>query len=230
MKRILFFVLLIASGILGATQARAQGTIIHLDIDTLINFPDSAFNGQIYSDPIVVRNTGNTPYQGTLQIAVKVDTNYAFIYFNQNLITILPGDTVQLVPSPGFTFDSALFRTGNNVVVVWPYSTQAITVDTLIKNVYFYANPSIGVGEVSFIKGLKLYPNPANDYLEVESKEIKLEGVRILESNGRLVRQELWYAGEKQRISIAELLAGCYLLEVTSYQHKKTMLKFIKTE
>jgi hypothetical protein len=78
------------------------------------------------------------------------------------------------------------------------------------------AVPTIGTVEVD------VYPNPATDFIRVESRE-KLHGVALLDVRGRL-RQEggLW------RTDIVALPVGIYLVEATAEDGRRAVRKVVK--
>jgi hypothetical protein len=229
MKRILSLWILLIGGFLYAGQARAQ---VHLSIDTLVNFPDTAYDGTIAPAYVIVHNYGNTPYQGPLQILLQADSLPAqYLNFNSTSITILPFDTAVLSPGGSvFVFDSAHFRTGNNVVVVWPYSTQSgINIDTFHTQVYFQ-HVAVGLASHPQIRNLQVYPNPANDFLIICSPDEELEGVRIMDISGKICRTERFGSHSTNRIPLSGLKPGCYLLEAFGGNNKRAMMKLMITQ
>lgn len=104
----------------------------HLRVSSLINWPDTAYQNQVFPVVSVVENIGTAVFQAPLQIVLKADSNvFSYLYYNSTAtVTILPGDTVHLSQPGGYLFDSAVFKPGNNVVVVWPFTTQTAAIDT----------------------------------------------------------------------------------------------------
>ena len=230
MKRILTLWIVLIGGFLYPLKSVGQ---IVLSIDTIINLPDTAYQGLTTSMVIIVRNSGNTPYQGALQVNIRADslpTQYLYYSQNPNFI-LLPGDTASLTTGgAGFTFDSSHFKTGNNVVVVWPYSTQAITFAFFTTSVYFKANVFAGLPSQPGIKKLKVYPNPGKEIVVIESPLDNLEGVRILDLSGRLITEVKQLNVSSWQLPIAGLKPGCYLLEVIATDDKRSIIKLVKTE
>lgn len=73
--------------------------------------------------------------------------------------------------------------------------------------------------EVVFLKGkdIKVYPNPASDYVQVEFPKdflIKDVTLRLLSINGKLVKQTS-VMSDIQRISLSDLLSGMYYIIIT---------------
>ena len=75
---------------------------------------------------------------------------------------------------------------------------------------------SIGIQE-NEIDGLKIYPNPANDFITVEMNEVSENGqVEILNLLGQVVATHSLDAGSTSRINTSNLKAAVYLVKVTS--------------
>ncbi len=228
MKRLLFL-----SGLwLIILQSPAIAQSPHLRVSALLNWPDSVYNGQNLPVGALVENIGTVSYQGPLQIVLQSDSGiFSYLYFNQTQsVLILPGDTLTFTPPNGYIFDSTVFRPGNNVVVVWPHSAQAITVDTFTVATYFIQNLLQNTDEVKALDGLKIYPNPASDKVHIRIPEIQLESVRILDPLGRQVKEIKMKASSDIEVPVADLPAGIYFLEIIATNKERSCYKLIKRE
>lgn len=204
----------------------------HLRINALVNWPDTAYQSQVVPVSAIVENIGTAPYQGALQIALQTDTNtFSYLYFNGGAtVLILPGDTLWFTPPNGYPFDSANFKPGNNVVVVWPYTTQSIQVDTFQTEVFFIALQLTPVNSPEPVRGLRIGPNPTRREVWLESNETLLEGVRILSMDGRELG--LFPASGKQRLEIdlGYLPPGIYLLQALGRDGERSVYRLVKQE
>ena len=66
-------------------------------------------------------------------------------------------------------------------------------------------------------KDIKVYPNPASDYVQVEFPKdflIKDVTLRLLSIDGKLVKQTS-VMSDIQRISLSDLLSGMYYIIIT---------------
>lgn len=227
MKRILSLCLFLVLLSVGGAFAQA-----HLRVTNIINWPDTVYNGQILPVGATVENIGTATYQGPLQIILRTDSNvYSYIYYNQTTIwTILPGDTISFFPPAGYLFDGSVFRPGNNVVVVWPHSSQALTVDTATFTTFFINNQAQGIDDLTGIPGLSIYPNPAYDLAQIISPEIRLESVRIFSSKGQLIKQEDAGSVFTMRLQIQDLPAGLYLLEIIGSGIHRASFRLMKQD
>ncbi len=230
MKRLLRLILITLLVSISTAEVHAQ---VKLTIQSLYNYPDTAYNGLSIQPVIIVKNTGNVPFQGVVQIAVGLDSStIQYLYSSNNVVSILPNDTVSFVGGPAgsttYTFDSTFYRVGHNVVVVWPVSSAFVLVDTLHTNVYFTINQLQGIRENEEIKGLVAYPNPAIDYIQLYSPEISLEYVRVYDLSGRTILNHPVSDGNETRIPIDAIQPGIYIMEVESSKKTKSLLRFVK--
>jgi hypothetical protein len=228
MKRLLIRIILALSLFGGVKAVNAQA---HLVIESLINYPDTAYHGLNVPLSAVIKNIGNTPFQGTLQLVFTTNgnPNFSYLYFNSGAVAnILPQDTAVLNDPQGYTFDSTFYRLLGNVVVVWPYTTQLVDIDTFYTNVYFIANPFLGIRKYEGISDISVYPNPAGNWLQLDMIENNLESVRIIDLSGRAIRQYPPGQGPHTRIPLDGLPAGIYLLQVENSEKKQFVVRFVK--
>ncbi|MBK9317563.1 MAG: T9SS type A sorting domain-containing protein [Bacteroidetes bacterium] len=226
MKRLLNLICLWLFLLSGQVMAQLP----HLRVSALNNWPDTVYNNQNVGVSAVVENIGTAAYQGPLQIILQTDSGtFSYLYFNQSTsVLILPGDTIVFSPPNGYIFDSTVFRPGNNVVVVWPHSAQAIQVDTFLVTTYFIQSLFQGINDPKPIPGLKLFPNPAHHEAVITSPEIGLEGVRILNSMGK----EVWSLRGENMYSIAlpvqQLPVGLYMIEIIGNEGRRSGYRLLR--
>jgi hypothetical protein len=224
LKRILF-ILLFAAGSFGIVYPQSQ-----LRVTSLINFPDTAFEGVIYPVELTLANVGAAPFQGPIQVLVKGDSaqQAGILFFdNSAQFTLMPGDTALLTANPsgtgGFMFDSSVFRPGNDIVVVWPYSTQFnVGIDTLYTAVYFVPLSAIN----KYVREpIRIFPNPFSDIINLDLDPYeKVEQVRITDATGKLVATQL---PSGRRLNLSFLEKGFYLLEVRT-DHKVFFSRMVR--
>ncbi len=213
---------------MGGYNQKAQAQV-HLTIDSLINFPDTAFIGQAYPIAIRIKNIGNQPYQGPLQVGLMQDSAFTYLYYNQNpSIVIFPNDTLTLYTANGmlgFVFDSAVFRPGNNVVVVWPYSTQSSTqVDSMTTQVFVQYTTGIK-NNLTDVK-LQVYPNPFKDKISFTGNiKSDIERVRIISLEGIVIYDKKFL---NPSLLLNGLQPGWYMVDVEVREGKHLYCKMIK--
>lgn len=84
-----------------------------------------------------------------------------------------------------------------------------------------------GIEDLNSNSTFKLYPNPASDYISIESKDSKLEQLDIYDITGKLVHQINLNTIDQNNIDISELKAGVYFVTVFNGQANQT-IKLIK--
>lgn len=178
---------------------------------SVINFPDTAHVNQTYSFQFIVTNVDSGSFNGAVTIKFKVDTFQNTFGVNQTG-NLVPFDTFS-VAVDNFTFDpNAQFRTGDNVVVVWPSVNNAVAGDSLFLNVFIPDPNSITENELG--SNVLIFPNPAKNVLTVgfNSPENAVEQVRIHTINGQLLINHVGTGP----VDVSQLPRGVYLLEVVA--------------
>ena len=74
---------------------------------------------------------------------------------------------------------------------------------------------------------LNLYPNPANDVLNIEVPTSGLHQIRIITPDGRFVLQEQFH-GETLRLNVEGLNQGLYIIKVKTGDNVKVNLVMIR--
>ncbi|MBL7932548.1 MAG: T9SS type A sorting domain-containing protein [Bacteroidia bacterium] len=83
---------------------------------------------------------------------------------------------------------------------------------------------NVGLNELSEKLDLKIYPNPVNDVINIESGLSEAE-VLISDLNGRIVKQETL---NNQKINTSDLIPGMYFLQVVSDKEIVYKTKVVK--
>ena len=190
------------------TQAQFAGTF---SIDQVVGLPDTLnANGQ-YSFGFLLRNVGNSLYSGTINFDFYVDsmvpgTSQSFGVGQVGGFT--PGDTSLIPVTYTFSISNNTFNIGDNVVVVWPRAINPNSAaDSLTFHVYITNLNS--VEESGKTSDLKIFPNPAQDFVSFTSEKNTIEEVRMYDMSGRLVLQ----SKEHLKIFTGHLTEGVYIAE-----------------
>ena len=113
------------------------------------------------------------------------------------------------------------FTATTTEVVIYVRSLNSIDGNTEV----FYDNISLQMAATAsvddvFASNLKIYPNPANDYLTIESKNIKIESIEIYSLLGQKMKSDLQL--KSNRLDVSDLSNGLYLLKVNSESGSST--------
>ncbi len=212
--------------ILTAYSNKAQAQFMGIfSIEQVVGLPDTLnANGQ-YSFGFMVRNVGNSLYSGTINFDFFVDsmtpgTSQSFGVGQVGGFT--PGDTATIPVTYTFSISNNTFNIGDNVVVVWPRGINPnSTLDSLTFHVYI-TNLN-GVEENEKTSDLKVFPNPANDFVSFTSEKNKIEEVRLYDMSGRLVL----VSKEHLKIFTGHLTEGIYIAEAVFSNSVITRRKII---
>ncbi len=228
MKRLLYLLGLLT--VLCAGTLRAQP---HLRIQSLQNWPDTAWHNLVLPVGAVVENIGTAAYYGPIQVILKTDpTTFSYLYFNISFnVSLFPGDTVHLVPPAGYLFDSAVFKPGNNVVVVWPHSAQTnVLIDSSYTGLYFDVASFQGIDQPGGLPDLQIYPNPANEIARLKSPQVVVERVRIMDLTGREIKGLDGEGRHEMELPVFDLTAGIYLIEVYGGGGERSLYKLLRNQ
>jgi hypothetical protein len=99
---------------------------------------------------------------------------------------------------------------------------------------YFDSTGTLGIKETqneTVRDRIKLYPNPASDYLVVDDIFSKIETVQLLDMNGRVVKESsATNAGSKTRkLDISSLPSAVYIARVVTADQEVYNIKFFKS-
>lgn len=157
-----------------------------------------------------------------ISLNYQSDSTFTFPAGYTNLLIGLSNDSTQFgVPIKRI---SAIARTWalDTIDFVAPANYKYVTVKSdstkvgtyFIDNFKFISEPATGVDEVSETK-ISIYPNPANDFVNIESFE-PIKTVQIYSTDGRLLQSNS-FAGEMIcKLSLANLQSGIYLSKINN--------------
>lgn len=110
--------------------------------------------------------------------------------------------------SPGTVYNYQIINNGS--------SKTLIITNPATGNQIFYNNSFLSIKENSAKKSLKIFPNPVNDFLNVENIERNLE-VKIYEMTGKLLYKT--YTNDKKlKIDVNSFQKGQYILIIENYK------------
>lgn len=89
--------------------------------------------------------------------------------------------------------------------------------------------PSSVIESISFNKILHLSPNPANDYIMIESSVKSFTKVEISDTREKIVISEVFSPSEKKEINVSGLVPGIYFYRIYTPDNEIINGKFIKT-
>lgn len=176
----------------------------------------------------------NPTENDSIKIAFNI-TSATMSYFIQNSFS-LTGNVVDynicldiIDPTyPSIHKDTILLNklsSGKYVVNVTRYQSSSrvncIPTDSITLTDSFYVAMAVSLPEHHLLQKLKIYPNPAKDYLEVENLEnIKVNEIRIFDITGKLAKEVAVTEFKKLRIDLSGLNRGSYFLKLKTNEGK----------
>lgn len=169
---------------------------------------------------------------GTLILGSATYTNVLRIKSVQNFNLHLPNDTTFLFPIGTIVNTSYSYYNSTNK---FPLLTTIQTVINVplagINNQTTNAaqalnTANLATNELTAKEKLKIYPNPAQEFIEFKVGTEKYETAKIYTLDGRLVKTSAIQSG---KVQVSDLPSASYFIEVSGKDNKKPeTLKFIK--
>lgn len=125
-----------------------------------------------------------------------------------------------LVDLSAFSGEIRLRFTGKSI------STAAHSSDMAIDQIQVGESQTLATSEVNTDLGIVMYPNPVDDFVNIQSKE-HIDSIKILNIEGKLLLDFYPTTIENIRIPVAKFTTGMYFIEITSKQ-KKEVFKMLK--
>ena len=178
---------------------------------------------------VEVNYSDTTPFTGTIYLMCGVDSSGGLLSIDTvgftNVNNITSNDSVSI-----FLNDTVLqqngYRTGGNIVVVWPIADGLLTLDTFTTIIYVTPT-STSVNENKVLHNqFSIYPNPTQNFITIKnsSPNNTVKHVRIYAINGTL----LYQYSNNLKIDISRLTNGSYLLEIELENKKRLSYKLLK--
>ena len=188
---------------------------------------------------VIVTHSGYLDFQNTPHIHISTDFGRRWVAINGNLppfalndVEILENtnDSVIFVASDVgvyVTYDQGTnwLRVGGNMPMIpvndiaIDYPANRLIAGTFARSMQSFDIDSIvtplvtGSREIYVEDQLNIYPNPARDFVNINSGDLNINSVNVLSLNGKLVQQIRGFNG-KQRIDVSQMESGIYLLDL----------------
>jgi hypothetical protein len=222
MKKLFFIFTATVSIFFSARTALAQS----IRLDNIAPFPDTVIAGEVVNMTLYISNNGGTTFNSDLAVLIHSDSSVnppdTMFYDSSYQLTNAVTDTIGIT----YTFNAADFEAGDNIVVVWPVSSQAsamVDPDSLVFTLIVLPN---GIATNIIQPVAELFPNPAKDMIRIRfSHPEKVEQVRVFDMLGiELLR----FGGVVTEISTQSLQAGVYVIEVLNKDRSVIVKKFLR--
>jgi hypothetical protein len=183
----------------------------------LIGVKDTVVEGSAVSDSVYLHNAGpttNGPIGFVTGIEDSVTHAITIVRTDSFVGTALAANSTRIfhlnrLYSTGYTNPSGIFRTGNNVVVIWPICSSVSSNDTLRHTIYIKRKilfPAQFASDSAY-----LYPNPTNDRVFIRTRQdtkTSLSATTVYDLAGKVVLM----LGSQTEFNVSELQKGIYLV------------------
>lgn len=175
----------------------SEYAIININSSSIV-FPDT-YIGQTAEETISISNSGNI----TLEVSDISSDNEAFTV-NLNELTLEPGESQELI----IEFSPLLVQEYNGIISIQSNDSQQESIEIEVSG---NGDLNIGILEQN-ADSYTIYPQPANDFITVLSKDI-IKTITIYNLNGQEVLRT--NAGSvKNQINLSELNTGIYMIQI----------------
>ncbi len=208
MKRSVLVYAALALMLVTTNRVLAQGSLGVISMPGFPDLPaDSAKEGQLYNFQVVVSNTTGSTIQGPITLMMRVDSTDVILDTINNPVS---GSSTFTQGINNFSFTQPTFKTGNNIVVVWPVVNLSVAIDTFYTDVYFI--PLLSNIEIEDPFGLTIYPNPATEFIYLESDgKSEISEAALFDIQGQLIRR---FNDPARMINIEQVPTGMYFLYI----------------
>ncbi len=175
----------------------------------------------ITNESKTLRWTQKTYFKGSLWSKSQVCDNnlcYTDKILTKTLV-IKPGDSTLL---------KILFRpNGQDTSGYYTITVQVDSTFVIDDEAHFFFNGATSsTRKIDAIESVKIYPNPAVDYIQLNSKDL-IKGIKIYNGRGSIVKSINDY--NKGLITVKDLPSGTYFMMFTFYNGTLGVSKLIKT-
>ncbi len=220
MKRVLLlFCLLIRFGLKAQTQ-------IGFDPSFVVSFPDSVQQNDTASFIVKVKNYGPAQadsvvlysgYKNSQGIISGIQAELFIPNGGLTNITPLTTKTGRMVVS----FTANRFPLGIDVVVIWPKSLNATTIDTMMFSPLILS--PLQVADYLQEEGFCVFPNPFTEQLFIESKN-HVATLSIYDLSGNLI----YFKTNNENIILSEIAPASYILEIGYKNGNRKRVRVVK--
>lgn len=185
----------------------------------------TARNGCILTDTMQVYQNGQLPTSDGIQIRNAGIRTFDFSIRNPQFVIgyewdFGDGSPTVFQQSPSHTYT----QNGNFLVRCYVSSSCGFVMDTLSVHIF-----STGVRELGNDVSIKVYPNPAQDHLNIafEDLTLALEHVKIVAADGRTLIDQAFKHNDPKSINVKSLASGLYQIMIQTNKGVR-FEKFIK--
>jgi septal ring-binding cell division protein DamX len=143
-------------------------------------------------------------------------------------ISIVPNDLIQSISDNcGSGSDITLNLDQNTFTAIGTYTVNVTATDPngnqSAETATVIVDDTLGVDNREINFEVKIYPNPASYFINIESNTVDIKNIQVYDINGRLLK-----TSKKTKFNVADLSSGMYILQIQSTDNQSKIEKFIK--
>lgn len=194
----------------------------------ILKGPDSVLLNTSHNIKVGVINKSGKNLSGGVYLYYRTGLDSSGQYLGGLFETISSSQTKYLLASINISPNA--FKTGDNIVVVWPtYEGGKVGVpDSLHVYVYEYNDVRNELPVAGLLSSsVNIYPNPVYDRLLISVNDpfVDIECVRIIDIVGK---EKCVFTNIQASVPVDMFLPGTYFVEITDNMGRKTIKKLIK--
>lgn len=205
-----------AACFIAGTGLHAQDTL-GFTPNGFLGMPDTVYAGYSTQVGVIIKNYSGALYADSLAIDGYIDTGSTVIPFSSAYAgndSITPGDSLAVF-FPVLFDNSAGFRIGNNVIVIWPRVYQSgFNIRDSLRATVFVIDTLSGIARTpDGILRLSCFPVPATGplYVRMSSPMLNAKEIFVRDAAGRLIYSSQKISGP---IDTSPWPAGFYTLDI----------------
>ncbi len=106
------------------------------------------------------------------------------------------------------------------------YAVIVNTLDCVDTSRCYFVSVPTGIANTASVNDLRLYPNPADDYLMIENNGLQISSIKIFDLNGRLIlSKQLDENNANTKIDVSHFQNGMYEIELMNNRHQSIFQK-----
>jgi hypothetical protein len=171
----------------------------------------------VKSVSVVLVGKGEAKEKADGDIIAMTETNESGIYTFDN---VEEGSYSIQLDLPGVEQDSSYsvnVSQENNSYENYDYVLQG---DTIFVN---EKSSPTSIGETQSIVELEVYPNPASEYLYINSEEAEIQNIKVFDVSGKLVKAVQANHQKTIQLNVSQYEKGLYLMKVRTDLGERTM-------
>ncbi|MDR0427570.1 MAG: thiol protease/hemagglutinin PrtT [Dysgonamonadaceae bacterium] len=199
---------------------------IKIDLVSKISFPDNNnVTPATFNLEVKIKNNGSY-YEGHIYARAKGKSSEITSLIDSKVVRLNPNETttIYFTSPPSIPYEEAevavyFYNPAKNQTECFPGSNGSIEID-------YKPDKLTSIDDFEVSKGLKLFPNPVEDVLNISSEE-KIQSILITDLFGKKCLENSYDSSNNASILVKSLNPGIYIIQIRTEKEWRKM-KFLK--